>query len=105
LLRALVWEVCCLSNAYFKEDQSVKTAVIAIALLGFVAGLVVRLNMLIGILILLLLLSVGYSIANHSGFLKAVLTIMGVQVVAQGSYFVGLVARSFASSWCNRVLF
>jgi len=97
--------MCCLSNAYFKEDQSVKTAVIAIALLGFVAGLVVRLNMFIGILVLLLLLCVGYSIANHFGFLKAALTIMGVQVVAQGGYFVGLVARSFVGNWRNWVLF
>jgi hypothetical protein len=98
-------EVCCLSNAYFEEDQSVKTAVIAIALLGFVAGLVVRLNILIPILVLLLLLCVGYSIANHFGFLKAALTIMGAQVVAQGSYFVGLVVRSFAGNWRSWVLF
>lgn len=82
-----------------------KTAVIAIALLGFVAGLFVRLNMLIGILILLLLLCVGYSVANHFGLLKAALTIMGVQVVAQSSYFVGLVARSFVGNWRNWVLF
>jgi len=105
LLHALVWEMCCLSNAYFKEDQSVKTAVIAIALLGFVAGLVVRLNMFIGILVLLLLLCVGYSIANHFGFLKAALTIVGVQVIAQGSYFLGLVVRSFVGNWRNWVLF
>ena len=101
----MLWEVCCLSNAYFEEDQSVKTAVIAIALLGFVAGLVVRLNILIAILILLLLLSVGYSIANHFGFLQAALTIMGVQVVVQASYFVGLVVRSFAGSWRSWILF
>jgi hypothetical protein len=83
----------------------VKTAVVAIALLEFVAGLVVRLNIQIPILVLLLLLSVGYSIANHLGFLQAALTIMGVQVVAQGSYFLGLVVRSFAGSRRNWVLF
>jgi hypothetical protein len=74
----------------------VKTAVIAIALLGFAAGLVFRLNVLIVILIFLLFLSVGYAIAHQFGILTSILTIVGVQVVAQGSYFLGLVARSIA---------
>ena len=74
-----------------------KTAVVAIALLGFAAGLVFRLNFLIAILVFLLLVSVGYVIAQHFGILTSILTIGGVQVVAQGSYFLGLVARSIAS--------
>jgi hypothetical protein len=74
----------------------VKTAVVAIALLGFAAGLVFRLNVLIVILVFLLFLSAGYAIAQHFGILTSILTIIGVQVVAQGSYFLGLVARSIA---------
>jgi hypothetical protein len=74
----------------------VQTAVVAIALLGFAAGLVFRLNVLIVILIFLLFLSVGYAIAHQFGILTSILTIVGVQVVAQGSYFLGLVARSIA---------
>jgi hypothetical protein len=75
----------------------VKTAVVAIALLGFAAGLLFRLNFLIVILVFLLFLSVGYAIAHHFGILTSLVTIAGVQVVAQGSYFLGLVARSVAS--------
>ena len=74
-----------------------KTAVVAIALLGFAAGLLFRLNFLIVILVFLLFLSVGYAIAYHFGILTSILTIASVHVVAQGSYFLGLVARSIAS--------
>ena len=73
-----------------------KTAAVAIALLGFAAGFVSRLGFLIVILVLLLFLSVGYSIVHHHGILISTLAIVGVQVVAQGSYFLGLVARSIA---------
>jgi hypothetical protein len=74
----------------------VKIAVVAITLLGFAAGLVFRLNVLIGILVFLLFLSIGYAIAQHFGILTSILTILGAQVIAQGSYFLGLVARSIA---------
>jgi hypothetical protein len=73
------------------------SAVVATALVGFAAGLVFRLNALIVILVFLLLLSGGYAIAHQFGILSSVLTIVGVQVVAQGSYFLGLVARSIAN--------
>jgi hypothetical protein len=77
----------------------VKTAFVAIALLGFAAGLVFRLNVLIVILVFLLFLSVGYAIAQHFDILTAILTVIAVQVVAQASYFFGLVARSIAGRW------
>jgi hypothetical protein len=77
----------------------VKTALVAIALLGFAAGLVFRLNVLIVILVFLLFLSVGYAIAQHFDILTAILTVIAVQVVAQASYFFGLVARSIAGRW------
>jgi hypothetical protein len=77
----------------------VKTAAVAIALLGFAAGFISRLGFLIVILVLLLFLSVGYSIVHHHGILISTLAIVGVQVVAQGSYFLGLVARSIAGRW------
>ena len=71
--------------------------VIGIALLGFGVGLAFRFNVLLAILLLLLFLSIGYSISHQFGFLKALLTILGVQVIAQSSYFLGLVVRS----WMN----
>jgi diacylglycerol kinase len=66
---------------------------IGIALLGFGVGLAFRFNVLLAILLLLLLFSIGYSIAHHVGLLKAVLLIMAVQIIAQSSYFLGLVVR------------
>jgi hypothetical protein len=74
----------------------VKIAVITVALIGFAAGLVFRLNFLIVILVLLVFLSVGYNIANHFGLLPSIAIMIGVQAIAQGSYFLGLVARSLA---------
>jgi hypothetical protein len=74
----------------------VKIALVAIALLGFAAGLVFRLNVLIVILVFLLFLSIGYAITQHFGILTSILTIFGAQVIAQGCYFLGLVARSIA---------
>ncbi len=74
-------------------------AAVAIALLGFSAGLVFRLNFLIVILVLLLVLSAGYNVAHHFGLLRSILIMIGVQVIAQGSYFLGLVARSLAGRW------
>jgi hypothetical protein len=74
----------------------VKIAVVAIAFLGFSAGLVFRLNVLIVILVFLLFLSIGYAIAQHFDILTSMLIIFGAQVIAQGCYFLGLVARSIA---------
>ena len=68
---------------------------IGIALLGFGVGLAFRFNVLLAVLLLLLFVSIGYSISHHIGFLKAVLMIAAVQVIAQGSYFLGLVVRSW----------
>jgi hypothetical protein len=74
----------------------VKIGAVVVALFGFAAGFVFRLSFLIGVLVFLLFLSIGYSIAHHCGVLTSTLTVVGVQVIAQGSYFLGLVARSIA---------
>ena len=77
---------------------------IAIALLGFSLGLFFRVNVLLPILLFLLILSIGYSVGHHVGFLKGALTILGVQAIAQGSYFVGLVVRSLTQGTRRWVL-
>jgi hypothetical protein len=77
-----------------KRNQGWKNAVVAIALLGFAAGLLFRLNFLIVILVFLILLSIGHNIAHHFDLLTSILAIIGVQDIAQGSYFLGLVGRS-----------
>lgn len=73
-----------------------KIAFAAIALLGFAAGLLFRVHILIVIAVFLLFLSAGYAIAQHFGILTSILIVGGVQVIAQGSYVLGLVARSIA---------
>ena len=86
------------------RDTSVGFQAIGIALLGFGVGLFFRLNVLIAILVLLLFFSIGYSIAHHMGFLKGVLTVAGVQAIAQGGYFLGLVVRSLTRDSRTRIL-
>jgi hypothetical protein len=73
-----------------------KIAVVAIALLGFASGLMFRVHILIFLAVFLLFLSIGYVVAQHFAILTSILIIGGVQVIAQGSYVLGLVARSIA---------
>jgi hypothetical protein len=65
----------------------VKIGAVIVALLGFAAGFVFRLSFLIAVLVFLLFVSIGYSIAHHCGILTATLTVVGVQVLAQVSFF------------------
>jgi hypothetical protein len=69
-------------------------ATIALALLGFAIGAVFRFSVLLATLILLLLLSIGFAIAYRLSLFDAALAIMGVQIIVQASYFLGLVARA-----------
>jgi hypothetical protein len=69
-------------------------AAVALALLGFVVGVAFRLRALLWFLALLLLASVVFSFAYGFGFLNAALTVMAVQAIVQGSYFVGLLVRA-----------
>jgi hypothetical protein len=70
-------------------------AVISLAILGFAVGVVFRLKVLLSILALLFLVSVLFSLGRGFSFLDTALTIMVVQTILQGSYFLGLVARAF----------
>jgi hypothetical protein len=69
-------------------------AIIALAIVGFGVGMTFRLKVLLMILILLLAASIIFSLGTGFSFLHASLTIMAVQTVVQGSYFLGLLARS-----------
>jgi hypothetical protein len=72
-------------------------AAIALAVLGFAVGLVFRLKVLLPILALLLIGSIGFSLERGFSFLETALTIMVVQSIVQGSYFLGLLVRAFFS--------
>jgi hypothetical protein len=69
-------------------------AAIALAILGFAVGIMFRLKVLLSILALLLIVSVVFSLARGFAFLDTALTIMAVQAIVQGSYFLGLVVRA-----------
>lgn len=69
-------------------------AVFTLGLLGFAVGSAFRLRGLLAILGLLLLGSILFAALNGFGWLDTALTIMIVQTIVQGAYFLGLVARA-----------
>ena len=68
-------------------------AAIALAFVGAAVGLVFRLKILLPVLGLLLIVSVAFSLERGFSFLDTALTIVVVQTILQGSYFLGLVIR------------
>jgi len=74
-------------------------AAIALATLGFSVGIVFRLKMLLLVLAVLLVGSIGFSLANNFTVLKTTLTIVTTQGAFQGGYFLAMLARAaFASA-------
>jgi len=69
-------------------------AAIALAFVGAAVGLVFRLKILLPVLGLLLIVSVAFSLERGFSFLDTALTIVVVQTILQGSYFLGLVIRA-----------
>ena len=74
-------------------------AAVALAIIGFAAGTVFRLWILLPILALVLLVSILFSLVGGFTFLDTALTIMAAQAIVQGSYFLGLVVRAVFSTW------
>jgi hypothetical protein len=73
-------------------------AAIALALVGFVVGVVFRFKVLLPILLLLLLVSIIFSVGRGFDFGDTLLTVFVAQSIVQGSYFLGLVARAVFSA-------
>lgn len=73
-------------------------AAVALALLGFAIGALFRLRILLSILALMVVISIVFSLARGYGFLDTALTIMAVQTIVQGSYFLGLVIRALLTA-------
>lgn len=73
-------------------------AAIALAILGFAVGTVFRLQVLLSVIVLLLFLSIAYSFSSGLSLFEGLLTIMSVQTVIQGSYFLGLIVRAVFES-------
>jgi uncharacterized membrane protein YjdF len=70
-------------------------AALSLAVLGFAIGAVFRLKILVSVLAVMLVVSIVFALARGFSFLDTALTIMVVQTILQGSYFLGLVARAF----------
>jgi hypothetical protein len=85
-------------NALNNGDIGMGNAAIALAILGFAVSVVFRLKTLLSILALLLVVSIMFSLARGFTFLDTALTVMAVQCVVQGGYFLGLMIRAVLSS-------
>lgn len=71
--------------------------VIALAIFGFAVGVVFRLKVLLPILAVTLVASVVFALVHRYGAMDTILTVITVQMVIQGGYFFGTIARSFFS--------
>jgi hypothetical protein len=67
---------------------------IAIAILGLIIGATFRLRFLLGIVLLMLPISLVFSISHGYSFLATVLMIVVPQAILQGGYFLGLLGRA-----------
>ena len=76
-------------------------AAVALALLGIAVGTLFRLRVLLAILCLLVVVSIAFSLARGSTFLDTALTMMAMQTIVQGSYFLGLVIRALLTAACR----
>jgi hypothetical protein len=70
-------------------------AAIALAIVGFVVGAVFRLRVLLTLVGVLLVLSITFSLSHGFSFFQTAVTLIVAQTILQGTYFLGLVARSF----------
>lgn len=78
---------------------------LALALAGFAVGMVFRLQILLLVIALLLPISILFSIGSQFSFIDTLLTVMAVQTIVQGSFFLGLMARTAMASDAMRHLF
>jgi len=72
-------------------------AAVTIAILGLTIGTTFRLRFLLGIVLLLLPISLVFSVSRGYGLLATVLMIVVPQVILQGGYFFGLLGRAVFS--------
>jgi hypothetical protein len=75
---------------------------IVLAMLGFAIGTLFRLQVLLVVIALLLLFSVALSFGSGLSFLDSLMMILAVQTVVQGSYFLGLLARTVLAPHSQR---
>jgi uncharacterized membrane protein YfbV (UPF0208 family) len=73
-------------------------AALALALLGFAVGTMFRLRVILLILVLLLPFSIAF-MSHGSSLLDVMVAVVAAQIIVQGSYFLGLVARAILDAF------
>jgi hypothetical protein len=73
-------------------------AAIGLGMLGFAVGGISRLSVLLPVVMLLLLISIIFSVSCGFDFFEIALTVMTAQAIVQSSYFLGLLARTIFSA-------
>jgi len=73
-------------------------AAIGLSMLGFAIGVLFRLRLMLLAVALLLLTSIVFSVSRGFNFLDTAVMVMAAQTILQGSYFLGLVARTMFSA-------
>jgi hypothetical protein len=79
-------------------------AAVAIAILGLIIGATFRLRFLVGIVLLLLPVSLVFSVSRDYGVSATVLMIVVPQAILQGGYFLGLLGRAAFSITQRKVI-
>ena len=87
------------------DNTAMGYAALALAMLGFAIGTLFRLQVLLIVITLLLLLSIAFSFGSGLSFSDSLMMIIAAQTIVQGSYFLGLLARSILASHSRRHIF
>lgn len=69
-------------------------AAIALAVVGFGLGVTFRFKVLLPVLVLLLVISIVYTVMQGFSFPRAALAVVEVQSIVQVGYFFGVVLRA-----------
>jgi hypothetical protein len=77
-------------------------AATALVILGFMVGILCRFRVLLTAVGIVLVASIGFSVASDFRFLAAFATVMAAQAILQGSYFMGLITKAAVSAHRER---
>ncbi|MBN9003795.1 MAG: hypothetical protein J0H40_00135 [Rhizobiales bacterium] len=81
-----------------------QTTLVLLALAGFAVGAFFRLASLLFVLVILLLLSILFSVIEGFSFIDTLVAIIVTQSVVQASYVLGLAAQPFLAPNPRRIL-
>jgi hypothetical protein len=77
-------------------------AMIALAVLGIMIGILFRFRTLLAAVGIVFLASIGFSIESNFSLLATLATVMAAQALLQAGYFVGLIGKTAVSAHRER---